>query len=386
MFGGGPDAFFNRLANGKDYIDIAEARFMKAPLEEYAKNNKITDGKITKDQFTKFMDEMRTKMQNGDNIFRPGGGPGGPPGKAGAPPSKEEIEAKVKEEVDRYMERYDKNKDGFLDLEEMPNRLKDKDKWKEFDKDKDGKLNRAEVTEYLREFVQRRMKMQNNPPNNNDNNNNNNNNQPPATSVTTIDNTILDQRPVVFRAGALPTGLPDWFYKLDLDGDGQISLYEWRKGSEPLEKFEEWDRDGDGYITAEEVQFKLGVNVASAQDDDDLARPTGTAAYSAGAPGDGGPSNAGPGGFNRMNRGNKGGNRGNKGGNRFGGFGNFGGGQPGGQRPGGFGGFGGQRPGGFGQPGGFTPPGGSGQPGGGFPFGGRGGNRGGNAGNNQGEP
>jgi hypothetical protein len=52
--------------------------------------------------------------------------------------------------------------------------------------------------------------------------------------------------------------LPDWFTKLDRDGDGQVGLYEWPK-DRPLQQFLDMDRNGDGFITIEEAMrfFKI---------------------------------------------------------------------------------------------------------------------------------
>jgi hypothetical protein len=55
------------------------------------------------------------------------------------------------------------------------------------------------------------------------------------------------------RLGALPEGLPPWFQALDKDGDGQITLQEWRKSGRPLAEFRRYDLNGDGMVTAEEV-------------------------------------------------------------------------------------------------------------------------------------
>jgi Ca2+-binding EF-hand superfamily protein len=51
----------------------------------------------------------------------------------------------------------------------------------------------------------------------------------------------------------LAKGLPPWFKALDADEDGQISLDEWRKGGKSLAEFRKLDRNGDGFITPEEV-------------------------------------------------------------------------------------------------------------------------------------
>jgi Ca2+-binding EF-hand superfamily protein len=54
-------------------------------------------------------------------------------------------------------------------------------------------------------------------------------------------------------AAPLPKGLPPWFKELDKDGDGQVSLYEWRQGGRKLADFRKYDLNGDGFITPDEV-------------------------------------------------------------------------------------------------------------------------------------
>jgi Ca2+-binding EF-hand superfamily protein len=48
-------------------------------------------------------------------------------------------------------------------------------------------------------------------------------------------------------------GLPRWFQALDRDGDGQVSLHEWRTAGRSLDEFDRYDLNGDGMITAEEI-------------------------------------------------------------------------------------------------------------------------------------
>src|SRR5207248_7408241 len=62
-----------------------------------------------------------------------------------------------------------------------------------------------------------------------------------------------EKRPVVYRAGKLPKDLPKWFVELDQDGDGQISLAEWRRAGKSLEEFAKYDRNEDGLLTPAEV-------------------------------------------------------------------------------------------------------------------------------------
>jgi Ca2+-binding EF-hand superfamily protein len=47
--------------------------------------------------------------------------------------------------------------------------------------------------------------------------------------------------------------LPAWFKELDTDQDGQVSLHAWRQAGKSLADFRKYDRDGDGFISPEEV-------------------------------------------------------------------------------------------------------------------------------------
>jgi hypothetical protein len=62
-----------------------------------------------------------------------------------------------------------------------------------------------------------------------------------------------EKRPAVYKYGNLPKELPAWFAQLDTDKDGQVGLYEWKKGGGDIRKFMEMDRNGDGFLTVEEV-------------------------------------------------------------------------------------------------------------------------------------
>ncbi len=50
------------------------------------------------------------------------------------------------------------------------------------------------------------------------------------------------------------TGLPEWFLKKDVDGDGQVSMAEFATDWTPeeIDKFNRYDLDRDGVITAAE--------------------------------------------------------------------------------------------------------------------------------------
>lgn len=73
-----------------------------------------------------------------------------------------------------------------------------------------------------------------------------------------------EERPVAMRYGKLPKDLPPWFDDLDTDKDGQVSLYEWRKGSKETREFTEMDLNGDGLVTADEyLRFARQKNIAT---------------------------------------------------------------------------------------------------------------------------
>lgn len=68
---------------------------------------------------------------------------------------------------------------------------------------------------------------------------------------------IINRRPVVYHAGNLPPGIPDWFAQLDTDHDGQVGLYEWKVNARPITEFHGMDRNGDGLLTIRELMFFL---------------------------------------------------------------------------------------------------------------------------------
>lgn len=61
------------------------------------------------------------------------------------------------------------------------------------------------------------------------------------------------------RVGRFPSGVPEWFTRLDADSDGQVGLYEWLREKLPVTEFATLDSNKDGYITAEELLRYLAV-------------------------------------------------------------------------------------------------------------------------------
>jgi Ca2+-binding EF-hand superfamily protein len=137
----------------------------------------------------------------------------------------------------------DRNGDGFLNHDEMPDELKaELTKW---DTNRDNLISLDEYKFFYGASTQKRHQDRDQPAN-------------PFIIIKEEDD--LDARPVILRAGKLHTKeLPNWFMALDTDKDGQIALWEWRRAGKKLDEFRLWDRNDDGYITAEEAIYKQQI-------------------------------------------------------------------------------------------------------------------------------
>jgi Ca2+-binding EF-hand superfamily protein len=82
--------------------------------------------------------------------------------------------------------------------------------------------------------------------------------QPPPDAETA---SAAESRPAARPAQPQPD-LPKWFTEYDLDGDGQVGLYEWRKKGGSIKDFLAIDRNNDGYITAAELRAFLAEKAA----------------------------------------------------------------------------------------------------------------------------
>jgi Ca2+-binding EF-hand superfamily protein len=241
-FGGDPNQFFDRLSGGKDVIrrsELPDPR-MQMMFDRWAERLGITNGEITRDQFTTMMQNFRG-MRGGRNGANPGGG--GPPGGGTAPGGEGDRTAGWAEAMFRQL---DQNGDGVLNYDEMPEALRaERDKW---DTDKNGLIDLNEFKAYFQARVQQFLIDRGGqggfgwPGNGAD---------PGQDSATPAPEP--EKRPVVYRFGNLPKELPAWFQQLDTDQDGQIGLYEWKAAGRPIAEFLKMDRNSDGFLTVEEV-------------------------------------------------------------------------------------------------------------------------------------
>ncbi|OAI47609.1 hypothetical protein AYO44_01660 [Planctomycetaceae bacterium SCGC AG-212-F19] len=279
MFGD-PSKLFDMMSGGKDVItrDTLPNPLLVGMFDRYIDKLGITNGQITRQQFNAYMEQRMaekgiTLPATGD----PAATPGQPGGTRGG--SNEDMMDRWAESVFRKM---DANGDGVLNYDEMSDNLRaERDKW---DMNKDGVIDLNEFKAYFKAAMQQRMSEMSNAfaPSGN---------QAPAAPEQHDED---EPKPVVYRAGKLPKELPAWFKQLDTDGDGQISMLEWRSGGKSMDEFQKYDRNGDGFITIAEVLYVVqgknningvAINTAPADTRTETARG-----------GDGGRS---PGGFSR---------------------------------------------------------------------------------------
>jgi Ca2+-binding EF-hand superfamily protein len=132
----------------------------------------------------------------------------------------------------------DRNGDGVLTPDEMTGSLRDDlVRW---DKNGDGKIDLEEYKDYYRARMQAGRSRGSYP---------RQGGFPAAPQQPAEEG----HKPVVYRVGNLPKGLPAWFTQLDRDKDGQVGLYEWKQAGRSLGEFRAMDQNGDGFLTAEEV-------------------------------------------------------------------------------------------------------------------------------------
>ncbi len=258
-FGGGgfsggmmsdPSRMFDMLARGRPYFLISETTRLAGPLSQFAQQKGITNGQITREQFTQFAEQMKANFTGGGSpggISFGGGNPfggGAPfaatmsisPGSSSGPPpfmgmGRRDPYEMINRMADDEFRRRDVNGDGYLNLEEMPEAIKnDLAHW---DINRDTLIDINEFRAYYLARFSGEGDRQVNP-------------------VTIILEDDLDKRPTVLRAGKLPKELK-WFEDMDIDKDGQIAMWEWRRAGKDPEEFANYDRNDDGFITPEEA-------------------------------------------------------------------------------------------------------------------------------------
>jgi Ca2+-binding EF-hand superfamily protein len=257
-----PSQLFDQLAGGKDILNRTDItnQFMGFMFDNIARQANITNGQLTRQQFVDGLTQLRQQFPGRGGFGRgngPGGAGGGLQGAAGAAPGGPGRRGGPGGNPDAFAEmlfrQFDKNGDGVLNYDEMPENLRaERDK---FDENKDGLIDLNEFKNYwrgrsdqIRAELAARAGIQATP---------GDAGALPGLPTAPASTEEEVQKRVVYRAGKLPKELPAWFAQYDTDGDGQIGLYEWKKTGRDLKEFQAMDRNGDGFLTAEEVLHYL---------------------------------------------------------------------------------------------------------------------------------
>jgi hypothetical protein len=223
---GGPGDFnrwFDVLSGGQGvwrYYDIPY-KPLRDLFERIAGRLGVADGQITREQFVRYAQQYLVE---------------------GASPSwKSPAETGPQAEAEKTFRELDRNGDGVLNRDEMSETLRaERGRW---DTNRDGFIDRNEYLGYFQARMHNVIAEGGFP------------GQPgtgPGRPPVPVKEEN-DGRPVVYRYGKLPPGLPAWFTQFDTDRDAQLGLYEWKDSGRPLQEFERMDRNGDGFLTVEEV-------------------------------------------------------------------------------------------------------------------------------------
>lgn len=282
--GGAPGGGFNPAdmirrfdRNGNNMIDPDEAQGpAQFFLQRMAQNNpKIDLSKpVPIDLLTGEIDRMRGGGgEAGEEIATEGPGLMVPDFKLSSTPSpvpgfgasSSKFTVKVEErdlkEAEERLRRYDENRDGFLSPEEL-RRGRWPDDPMQYDRNRDGKLSAAELAvRYANQRIQEASRNSNNNDRNARGQANNNGwvrSDGREEAAKEVESRFGDAKSyrVLSRKETVSSikGLPDFFARSDVDGDGQVLMSEFSSSwnEETLAEFRKWDLNNDGIITAKE--------------------------------------------------------------------------------------------------------------------------------------
>jgi Ca2+-binding EF-hand superfamily protein len=210
--------WFARLAQGNPEWDRTTIlrKGLAEIFDRMADRLEITGNTISRKQFVRYA----------EHFWRPDN----------SLPWKEAKQIDLAHEAEKMFNHLDRDGNGYLSADEMPDPLRAT--LRRWDKNGDGVISLDEYRAYFPhrlEWLHREYQKLMEPT--------------PAIEIRPAD----DAKPRVARAGKLPPGLPPWFEQVDIDGDGQIALFEWRRAGWPVEEFQKLDLNDDGFIVPEEL-------------------------------------------------------------------------------------------------------------------------------------
>ncbi|MBO0697840.1 MAG: hypothetical protein J2P46_05575, partial [Zavarzinella sp.] len=256
-----PDQLFNFVSKGQEVIRVDQLDpASKMMFDRFASRFGLSGNEITRDQFKSAMNRVRDMAASGQF---PGGmnfqrGPGGPGAPGGDPGDRDR-------RIEQRFQRLDKNQDGMLTVDEMPESLQaERAKW---DKNGDGFIDLNEFKAYEQARFEARQS-----------------GDTPRPAAADAPGGQFDpmapeeeprKRPTIVRAGSMPQDFP--YSALDTDQDGQIGLYEWKAAGLAISEFLRMDLNGDGFLTVEEYygwrkQMQDEIARASGSQSNDFAR------------------------------------------------------------------------------------------------------------------
>lgn len=181
------------------------------------------------------------------------------------------VEERDTKEAEDRMRRYDTNKDGMLDAEELK-RGRWSDDPLQYDRNRDGKLNKSELAvRYAQRRVAEQAAQENEQGQRGDSRSgrggdsrgwNRSDNRPEETTKEPVSR-FGDAKSYrsTTAASSKTSGLPDFFARSDVNGDGQVTMNEFSSAwnAETLAEFQKWDLNGDGVILPSECIAALAA-------------------------------------------------------------------------------------------------------------------------------
>ncbi|WP_052640112.1 EF-hand domain-containing protein, partial [Zavarzinella formosa] len=243
-----PDFLFTILGKGQDSVnrDQLDERGQRM-FDRFAPMMGITGTTITREQFRGGMAKVQEMAKNGQlpqmNFGGGGRGPGGPGGDRGGPggPGGDNGQNMIDRIAEEGFKKYDKNQDGLIQIDELPEDHALRNEREKYDTNSDGFYDLAEFKVYVAaRFGGGRDGGQQS--------------GTPGGARPAQQDDDPDRRPTIVRASNLPKDLPSWFAELDRNGDrdGQVGLYEWKESGRKIADYLAMDLNGDGFLTVDE--------------------------------------------------------------------------------------------------------------------------------------